>query len=750
MIFVDRSAVPVPDVLFSKRANAERERITKLLRSSDAHLAQLRITFQPKIWLEAKGSLLELFHGKCAFCETRVDLSGGADIEHFRPKQGAQNINEERGSHLHYAWLSYEWENLLLACMNCSRRRKEGARIVGKGTFFPVAKKRASLLASIAECREQEVALLIDPTFDQPAEHLEFDEIGNCWPLTRGGELTVELLALNRKPLVEARSLKWKLVVELASDWVPLFRSRERRALLARRRLVELLAPDQEYLAPARGAFKSVLAKLKSRTAISKLLESVPEITGVTWEESPKPIRVPRKRTRVALAAPRRFEKRAPLPLLAHQRIRRIEIRNFKAIEKLDFDLVDPTGTDEPIAGALMLLGENASGKSTVLEAVSLALLGTTQIRKLKLPAEDFIRRTDWSALSSNAVPAEVRVFFEGTKIPVSLTIDPKNKKFVGNEEPSTVLLAYGPRRFFSDERGLRRSQQSFARVQTLFDPLAVITNPNGWLVNCDDGLFNPTVRALRQLLVLPDEALVGRPLEGERMGAEIMFEVQGISAPLRRLSEGYKTIVATGVDIMREMLHYWPDLESARGVVLIDELETHLHPRWKMRIVQRLRKAMPQVQFLATTHDPLCLRGMYDGEVQVLARDEEQHIERLTDVPNVRGLSVEQLLMSDYFGLYSTEDPAIEDSVISYVALATKRNRSPEDDAELARQRQIAREQIVLGDLPQTQAVQEALSQYLLDRRMKPAGDRAALKQDTINRVVDLWKSVDAQETTE
>src|SRR5262249_59934446 len=116
---------------------------------------------------------------------------------------------------------------------------------------------------------------------------------------------------------------------------------------------------------------------------------------------------------------------------------------------------------------------------------------------------------------------------------------------------------------------------------------------------------------------------------------------------PLNRLSEGYKTIVATVVDVMREMLEYWPDLESAKGVVLIDELETHLHPRWKMRIVQRLRRAMPQVQFVATTHDPLCLRGLYDGEAQVLQRDADKRIEKLVEVPNVRGLSVEPQLMA-------------------------------------------------------------------------------------------------------
>ncbi|HYR27379.1 MAG TPA: AAA family ATPase, partial [Thermoanaerobaculia bacterium] len=251
------------------------------------------------------------------------------------------------------------------------------------------------------------------------------------------------------------------------------------------------------------------------------------------------------------------------------------------------------------------------------------------------------------------------------------------------------------------------------------------------------DTLFNPTVRALRQILVLRDDAVV------ERKGREILFEVQGVHAPLKRLSEGYKTVVATGVDIMREMLRYWPELESARGVVLIDELETHLHPRWKMRLVQRLRKAMPQVQFIATTHDPLCLRGMHDGEVAVLVRDEDHNVEQLRDVPNVRGLSVEQLLTSDFFGLFTTEDQAFEEELTRYIALAAKRDRTADEDEDLQQKRSVAKERMLVGSTPGSQVVYQAVNEFLLESRAKPVSARAALKRESVNKVLDLWKTL-------
>ena len=713
MIRVDRSAVPVPEVLRSERANVERARVKALLESPPEQLAQVRITFDNALYLRTREALLELFHNKCAYCETKLTAPEvQADLEHFRPKQGARAPDTNMREHLHYAWLAYEWDNLLIACGNCNRRQKTSdGRLVGKADYFPVDGSRAPLLSTVAECREKERALLIDPTFDDPAEHLRFDgESGTIAALTQKGKVTIDLLDLNRPQLVDGRLRVWKSAVfirDAVASGVPL--SDEESEALARQK-EQLLSPDQEYLAVARLIFEA------DREPVRAAAASV-EVKAETKAASP--------------ATPGRYEGREALPPLAHDRIRRIEIRNFKAIESLQFEIADPPDTAGR-AGALMLLGENASGKSSVLEAVALALLGTKEISNLSLRAEDFIRRTDWSAPLSEAEPAEIRIFFE-SPTPISLTIDPKKKKFFGNTTPATVLLAYGPRRFFADQSALRRLAERFtrpkasARVETLFDP---------------------TIRAIKNLLGMRDEAIVKRPETKDN--PEIWFEVQGVTAPLGRLSEGYKTIVATGVDIMREMLRFWPELESAAGVVLIDEIETHLHPSWKMHIMERLRSAMPQVQFITTTHDPLTLRGLFNGEVQVLARDEEFHIERLLDIPNVRGLSVEQLLTSDYFGLLSTEDQTVEETMTRYVALATKRDRTPDEDRELESHRQLAKERLVVGGTPQSRMVYEAAGEYLLQRRTLKASERPELKRESLNKLVDLWKSIDAEETPE
>jgi uncharacterized protein (TIGR02646 family) len=755
MIFVDRTTVPAPDVLTSDKAQRERERITRLLSSSKEHLDQVRVSFESRLYIEAKPALRELFHNKCAYCESPLGPTGSADVEHFRPKQGAETLGGVKLQH-YYAWLATEWENLLLACAACGRRYTEKGKPVGKGSLFPVVGERAPVFATVAECRAAEKTLLLDPCFDRPEEELEFDDRGACVPRTERGRVTIELLHLNREALTAARLDTMSQVRDLVNALV--VNAGSKAESVAQTRLADLLSGRLPYTGAARAAFAKASGQVRDRQARVALQQEV--LAGVDaaaranvqrTAAAPKALgrrAAPVRQQPAAIPAPpTRFKGKLRLPRYAHELIRRVEIRNFKAIEELTLDFPEAPRDADDLAPAVLLLGENACGKSTILEAIALTLLGTEQIETLGLDGDPFIRRASWEVAVEKAEPAEVAVYFTDDGDPVRLTIDPKTGRFRGARQPSTVVLAYGPRRFFTDRSRKKRSAEPAEQVRTMFDPLAVIENPTSWLMHAEQDDFNAAVRALRQILLLADEALVARPPEGKRKGQQIMFEVQGDVAPLNRLSEGYKTIVATGVDVMRELLEYWPDLERARGVVLIDELETHLHPRWKMRIVNRLRRAMPQVQWIATTHDPLCLRGLYEGEAQVLQRDSDKRIEKLVEVPNVRGLSVEQLLTSEYFGLFSTEDPRLEDDVARYAALAAKRDRTPDDEAALAQQRANVESTITVGAKPADQLIHQAANEYLVQRSRAAATARPTLKREAINRVVDIWKSLEVEE---
>ncbi len=178
----------------------------------------------------------------------------------------------------------------------------------------------------------------------------------------------------------------------------------------------------------------------------------------------------------------------------------------------------------------------------------------------------------------------------------------------------------------------------------------------------------------------------------------------------MKDLSVGYKSIIAMVCDIIREMLYHYDNLEFASAVVFIDEIETHLHPRWKMQIMTLLRRAFPKIQFIATTHDPLCLRGMYDGEVFVLQRSAEDQVERVADLPSIRGMRAEQILTSEFFGLGST-DPETDARLLRYNRLAAQiETLSDVEHAELRRLRAALDDGMVLGSTLREQAYVEAL----------------------------------------
>jgi hypothetical protein len=132
----------------------------------------------------------------------------------------------------------------------------------------------------------------------------------------------------------------------------------------------------------------------------------------------------------------------------------------------------------------------------------------------------------------------------------------------------------------------------------------------------------------------------------------------------------------------MRLPFEHWDTLSSAIAIVLIDEIDTHLHPRWAMRIVSALREAFPQVQFVASTHDPLALRGLRNGEVALLRPNDEGEIVVDQKLPPLEGMQVDQILTSRVFGLDSTVHPETEGLLDEFYHLRSL----PSDPAREAR----------------------------------------------------------------
>jgi uncharacterized protein (TIGR02646 family) len=169
---------------------------------------------------QVHAALERLCDRKCAYCEAPAPASASWDVEHYRPKGRVS----ERPDHPGYYWLAYRWDNLLLSCQLCNQRRKdrptweqeEPGVTSGKADRFPLADEVTRAMDPSADL-DAEARLLLDPTRDDPEEHLTFDLTGRA--LARGasamGAASIEVYHLNRRRLRSWRQAQIRLAVEL-------------------------------------------------------------------------------------------------------------------------------------------------------------------------------------------------------------------------------------------------------------------------------------------------------------------------------------------------------------------------------------------------------------------------------------------------------------------------------------------------------------------------------------------------------
>ena len=230
MIHVDRLTAPVPEVLTgsNSRGVRERDRAIEFFSNPANYEGENKKKFTFSVYSDdaVKEALDQLFHHKCAYCESKYEATQPMDVEHYRPK-GAVIINGEEHKPAYY-WLAADWDNLLPSCTDCNRRRYHefkgvGRKLAGKETLFPIADESNRARTPGEEAGEER--LLLDPCRDQPEEHLEFLKDDEARGLVRPsllpndqespkGKESIEVYGLQRRGLRSARRARLTLILE--------------------------------------------------------------------------------------------------------------------------------------------------------------------------------------------------------------------------------------------------------------------------------------------------------------------------------------------------------------------------------------------------------------------------------------------------------------------------------------------------------------------------------------------------------
>jgi len=299
----------------------------------------------------------------------------------------------------------------------------------------------------------------------------------------------------------------------------------------------------------------------------------------------------------------------------------------------------------------IYLLGENGDGKSLILMALVLAFNGG--FIEAGIPFKeigeilDLVRANPIASFHGKDVNGRIYNYPRYNR--------PEDRLII----PFDNLLAYGV------HRSRNREKASKYGFMTLFKEEEYLISPESWLMSLytkelekETGKKAPGTSSISldtAKKILSD--LVDKNVEIEVDSNGVRYIERGTPMKFYQLSEGYKSVITWMCDMVARLSENQPEtakIQDFQGVVLVDEINLHLHPRWEKQIVKKLRGWFPQVQFFFTTHSPVSILGASDDAVfyRVYKEDGFTKISEPYFKENLKDLMANSVLTSPLFGL--------------------------------------------------------------------------------------------------
>ena len=191
---------------------------------------------------------------------------------------------------------------------------------------------------------------------------------------------------------------------------------------------------------------------------------------------------------------------------------------------------------------------------------------------------------------------------------------------------------------------------------------------------------------------ILPDdpnpERIEIHPPDVLETGRHSGVYIRTFTGPVRMsaLSLGHRTTAGWVADLASRFIHHYPDSPdplAEPAVVLIDEIDLHLHPRWQLEIMKDLSSLFRATQFIATSHSPLIVQVAETANL-ILLRKRESDVEIVNDPGVGRNLRVDQILNSLLFGVQRSRNENTELLFTERAELVDKTDRSQEEENRL------------------------------------------------------------------
>jgi hypothetical protein len=245
------------------------------------------------------------------------------------------------------------------------------------------------------------------------------------------------------------------------------------------------------------------------------------------------------------------------------------------------------------------------------------------------------------------------------------------------------LTVGYGVSRRLSKDGVLPSALTTFNNpraksVGTLFSPDAALNSLETWAIDLHYRLSDTGLKTVKAALENMLPHVTFKRIDKERR--QLIFSTVDGDVPLSQLSDGYQNVAAWCGDLLFRITETFRDNKNplnARGLLLIDEIDLHLHPVWKRSLVDYLSTKFPQLQILATTHSALTVHQAREGELFVLRREKPDGPATLSRYGgNPSNLMVHQLLLSPIFGLSSLDSKPVEEKKNEYRKLEKKKGK--------------------------------------------------------------------------
>jgi len=391
-----------------------------------------------------------------------------------------------------------------------------------------------------------------------------------------------------------------------------------------------------------------------------------------------------------------------------------LSVENVRCFaQEQTLDLSDGNGRP---AQWTVILGDNGVGKTTLLEilAAGVGEHGIVYISSLR--RIDAGQSSILAILARNSVLAAKHKDFSKHEY----------KMLFGEKYSSDAVLM--KKFFYHANRSIRKS--------SLFlfgnDPAYEFLNGQGELINAEEWLlqtdyiankpseiqasYRQRLGSIKEILVklLPEimEIRISEPSKNQP-SPRVEFKTPDGWLSLDQLSLGYQTMTAWMVDLAARLFDEYPDSPNPiaePAVVLIDEIDLHLHPKWQRTIMAYLSERFINTQFIVTAHSPLIVQAAEQANIVVLKRG-EQGVTIHQHPKDIQGWRVDQLLTSDLFDLGSARSPHYEALLAERQKILAKPHLSAEDQARL---KALAAE---IGDLPTAETAEDIDAMAIIRR---------------------------------